>query len=74
MSQANLSLSKQEKIQRGAEDAGRYFRYMSDFVGFTAEDAKAIREAGLVIEKYIPDIVAQFYTHLLQYVPTRKTS
>jgi nitrite reductase/ring-hydroxylating ferredoxin subunit len=72
MSQANLSLSKQEKIQRGAEDAGRYFRYMSDFVGFTAEDANAIRETGLVIEKYIPEIVGQFYTHLLQYMPTRK--
>jgi nitrite reductase/ring-hydroxylating ferredoxin subunit len=72
MVQANLSLSRQEKIQRGAEDAGRYFRYMSDFVGFAAEDAKAIRESGLVIEKYIPEIVAQFYTHLLQYMPTRK--
>jgi nitrite reductase/ring-hydroxylating ferredoxin subunit len=67
-----LPLSKQEKIRRGAEDAGRYFRHMSEFIGFKEEDAKAIRETGLVIEKFIPEIVAQFYTHLLGYLPTRK--
>jgi nitrite reductase/ring-hydroxylating ferredoxin subunit len=72
MTQTVAPLSKQEKIQRGAEDAGHYFRYMSEFIGFTEEDAKAIRETGLVIEKYIPEIVAQFYTHLLRYLPTRK--
>ncbi len=67
-----VNLSKQEKIRRGAEDAGRYFRNMSEFIGFTEEDAKTIRETGLIIEKYIPEIVAQFYTHLLGYHPTRK--
>jgi len=72
MSQTNTLLSKQEKIQRGAEDAGNYFRVMSDFVGFTEEDARFIRETGLVIEKSIPEIVAQFYDHLLHYMPTRK--
>jgi len=72
MSQTAVSLTKQEKIQRGAQDAGRYFRHMAEFVGFTDEDANSIRDSGLVIEKYIPEIVAQFYEHLLRYGPTRK--
>lgn len=54
------------------EDAGRYFRYMSEFVGFGAEDAQAIRKSALIIEKYLPTIIGRFYTNLLQYPPTRK--
>ena len=65
------NLTQDEKTSRGAEDAGQYFRYMMDFVGFTAEDALAIRESALVIEKHIPAIVADFYAHLLRYPPTR---
>ena len=65
------SMTQREKTQRGAEDAGRYFRYMTEFVGFTSEDAKAIRESGLVIEKHIPNIVSAFYENLLRYPPTR---
>jgi nitrite reductase/ring-hydroxylating ferredoxin subunit len=65
-------LSQDEKIKRGAEDSGRYFRYMAEYVGFTDEDARAIHESGLIIEKYIPDIVAKFYSQLLRYGPTRK--
>jgi len=34
--------------------------------------ADAIKESRYIIEKYIPDIVAQFYTNLLDYAPTRK--
>ncbi len=64
-------LSRDDKIKRGAEDSGAYFHYMAEYVGFTQADADAIRESGLVIEKYIPEIVAQFYTHLLNYPPTR---
>lgn len=64
-------MSREDKIKRGAEDSGAYFRYMADYVGFTQDDADAIHESGLVIEKYIPEIVAQFYTHLLNYPPTR---
>jgi nitrite reductase/ring-hydroxylating ferredoxin subunit len=45
---------------------------MSEFIGFTKEDAQTIRETGLIIEKYIPEIVAEFYTHLLGYLPTQK--
>jgi hypothetical protein len=45
---------------------------MAEFVGFTQEDAKAIRESGLIIEKHIPEIVSQFYSHLLRYPPTRE--
>lgn len=54
------------------EQAGQYFRYMAEFVGFTEQDAKAIRESGLIVEKYLPDIIGRFYTNLLQYPPTRK--
>src|SRR3990172_3459665 len=58
--------------KRGASDAGPYFRYMSEFVGFTAADAEVIKGTRFVIEKHIPSIVAKFYTHLLEYPPTRK--
>ncbi len=66
------SLNLNDKIKRGAEDSGRYFRYMAEFVGFTQVDADAIRESALVIEKYIPEIVSRFYAQLLRYPPTRK--
>jgi nitrite reductase/ring-hydroxylating ferredoxin subunit len=55
-----------------AEEAGRYFRYMAQFVGFTDEDAQAIRQSGLIVEKHLPAIIGNFYTNLLQYPPTRK--
>jgi nitrite reductase/ring-hydroxylating ferredoxin subunit/hemoglobin-like flavoprotein len=55
-----------------AEEAGRYFRYMAEFVGFTDADAKAIRQSALVVEKHLPEIIGRFYTNLLQYPPTRK--
>lgn len=55
-----------------ASEAGRYFRHMAQFVGFAKEDVVAIKESQLVIEKHIPDFVAQFYDHLLHYPPTRK--
>jgi nitrite reductase/ring-hydroxylating ferredoxin subunit len=45
---------------------------MAEFVGFTQDDAQAITESGLIIEKYLPEIVSQFYTHLLRYPPTRE--
>jgi hypothetical protein len=56
----------------GAEDAGKYFRYMSEFVGFTAEDAATIRQTRPIIEKHLSEIVSKFYTHLLRYPPTRQ--
>lgn len=65
-------MTQEDKIKRGAPDSGQYFRQMMDFVGFTRQDAAAIRESSLVIEKHIPNIVADFYTHLLRYPPTRK--
>ena len=57
-----------------ASEAGRYFHHMAQFVGLTVGDAAAIKESQLVIEKHIPDFVAQFYDHLLRYPPTRSTS
>ncbi|HEY4666023.1 MAG TPA: Rieske 2Fe-2S domain-containing protein [Anaerolineales bacterium] len=59
-------------VETSAQEAGRYFRHMAQFVGFTNEDASAIKESQLVIEKYIPEIVGKFYDHLLHYPPTRR--
>jgi nitrite reductase/ring-hydroxylating ferredoxin subunit len=58
--------------KRGAEDAGRYFRYMAQFVGFTEADAEVIAQTRPIIEKHLPGIVADFYDQLLRYPPTRK--
>ncbi len=65
-------LSTQERFKRGAADAGRYFQFMSEFIGVSAEDAATIRETRFIIEKYIPSIVADFYTQLLRYPATRR--
>jgi nitrite reductase/ring-hydroxylating ferredoxin subunit len=64
--------AQQVAKKQGAEDAGRYFKYMAEFVGFTQAEAEAIRESRFIIEKYIPEIVSKFYAHLLRYPPTRK--
>jgi len=66
------SQSLQEKISHGARDAGDYFRNMAQFVGFDKKQAEAIYESRYIIEKYIPELVTQFYVHLLRYPPTRK--
>lgn len=55
-----------------SEDAGRYFRYMAEFVGFGQKDAEAIRETALIVEKHLPAMIGNFYTNLLQYPPTRR--
>jgi nitrite reductase (NADH) small subunit len=60
------------QARQGAEDAGRYFKYMAEFVGLTQAHADAIKESRYVIEKHIPNIVTQFYSNLLDYAPTRK--
>ena len=65
-------LTQDDKTKQGAEDSGRYFRYMAEFVGFTQADADAINESRFIIEKYIPEIVSKFYAQLLRYPPTRK--
>ena len=68
-----LDTSHQQAVARqGAEDAGQYFRYMADYVGFTSADAAAIRQTKPVIEKHLPEIVSKFYAHILRYPPTRK--
>ncbi len=48
----------------GGEDAGRYFRYMAEFVGFDQADAEAIRASALIIEKHLPTMVLPEYTEL----------
>ncbi len=68
-----LDTAHQQAVARqGADDAGEYFRYMADYVGFTSADAAAIRQTRPVIEKHLPEIVSKFYAHILRYPPTRK--
>ena len=62
----------QDKINSAAENSGDYFRRMAEFVGFDQDQAAAIFKSRFIIEKYIPDIVAQFYINLLQYPLTRQ--
>jgi nitrite reductase/ring-hydroxylating ferredoxin subunit len=62
----------QERFKRGAADAGPFFGYIADFIGFTEEDASTIRETRFIIEKYIPKIVADFYAQLLRFPSTRR--
>ena len=69
-----MSTTPQANIaaKQGAEDAGKYFRYMAEFVGFKPEDADVIRRTKPIIEQHLPDIVGKFYSHLLRYPPTRQ--
>jgi nitrite reductase/ring-hydroxylating ferredoxin subunit/hemoglobin-like flavoprotein len=66
------SAHQQAVARQGAEDSGRYFQYMAEYVGFTPADADAIRQTKPIIEKHLPEIVSKFYAHLLRYPPTRK--
>ncbi len=66
--QANL----QTKAQAGAKDSDRYFKYMADFVGLSQGDINASRQTAPIIEHQLPEIVAEFYSHLLRYPPTRQ--
>jgi nitrite reductase/ring-hydroxylating ferredoxin subunit len=65
-------LSTQERFRRGAADAGRYFRFMADFVGYTPADADAIRATRAAVEKHLPRIIGEFYEQLLSFPATRK--
>lgn len=66
------TVSTQEHFKRGSADAWQFFTYISAFVGFTDEDAAAIRGTRFIIEKYIPKIVAEFYAQLLRFPATRR--
>jgi hypothetical protein len=55
----------------GDPDAGRYFRYMAEFIGFTDAESELIRQTKPIIARHLPDIIAEFYVHLLRYPPTR---
>ncbi|MCC6457208.1 MAG: Rieske 2Fe-2S domain-containing protein [Caldilineaceae bacterium] len=56
---------------QGVTEAGRFFRYMAEYVGFTPVDAEVIHQTRSIIAKYLPEIVSDFYTHLLRYPLTR---
>jgi nitrite reductase/ring-hydroxylating ferredoxin subunit len=65
-------LTTQERFKRGAADAGSFFKYIADFIGFSEQDAAAIRETRFIIEKHIPSIVAGLYSQLLRFPATRR--
>jgi len=66
------SSDTQERFRRGAADAGQFFTYISEFVGFTEHHAATIRETRFIIEKHIPSIVSGFYVRLLRFPATRR--
>jgi len=72
MSPEGNNAPAERQVEWGSQDAGQYFRYMSEFVGFGSQEAEAIQTTHLIVEKYIPQIVGQFYSRLLGYPPTRK--
>lgn len=72
MDNSTTSPAPAAPAKRGAPDAGKYFRYMAEFVGFTSADEQAIIKTRPVVEKHLPVIVGEFYEHLLRYPPTRK--
>ena len=65
-------LTTQERFKRGAADAGRYFDFMARFVDFEPEHAEAIHATRAIVEKHIPEIVADIYAQLLSFPSTRK--
>lgn len=73
---AGASPSAGDEVQPGArgpngDDVGRYLRYMAEFIGFSAAEADAVRRTKPLVAARLPDIVADFYQHLLRYPPTR---
>jgi len=52
-------------------EAGRFFRYMAEYVGLTPADVSVIRQTQPIIAKHLSDIVSEFYIHLLRYPFTR---
>lgn len=59
-------------IEKSTSEAGRFFRYMAEFVRFDDREAESIRDTRFVVEKYLPQMVGNFYAHLLQYPQTRR--
>src|SRR5512132_853717 len=68
----DTALNQNIAAKQGAADSGRYFQYMAQFVGFSAADAETIQQTKPIIEKHLPELVTQFYSHLLRHPPTRK--
>lgn len=65
------SLHPAARSGQDVAEAGRFFRYMAEYVGFTADDAALVRQTKPIIAKHLPAIVSDFYTHLLRYPLTR---
>jgi nitrite reductase/ring-hydroxylating ferredoxin subunit/hemoglobin-like flavoprotein len=70
--QADATVIATHAPQADGTQAGRYFRAMAEFVGFTQADADAIKQTAPIIEQHLGEIVGAFYAHLLRYPPTRK--
>ena len=58
--------------KQGAQDSGRYFQYMAQFVDFNEADAETIKQTRPIVEKHLPELVTRFYSHLLRHPPTRR--
>ncbi|MGE5073559.1 MAG: Rieske 2Fe-2S domain-containing protein [Anaerolineae bacterium] len=58
--------------KQGAQDSGRYFQYMAQFVDFNEADAATIKRTRPIVERHLPELVTKFYSHLLRHPPTRR--
>jgi nitrite reductase/ring-hydroxylating ferredoxin subunit len=61
----------EDSARVASDDAGRYLRYMAEFIGFGEADARAVRATKQLVERHLPEIVTDFYERLLRYPPTR---
>jgi nitrite reductase/ring-hydroxylating ferredoxin subunit/hemoglobin-like flavoprotein len=68
----DTALNQNIAAKQGVADSGRYFQYMAQFIGFSAADAETIQQTKPIIEKHLPELVTQFYSHLLRHPPTRR--
>lgn len=69
---APQSLRPTKRTPEEVAEAGKFFRYLANYVGFTAPDAEIIRQTRPIIAQYLPEIVGDFYSHLLRYPLTRR--
>ena len=68
----DAAVNQDLRAKQGAEDSGRYFQYMAQFVDFNEADAETIKQTRPIVEKHLPELVTKFYSHLLRHPPTRK--
>lgn len=63
---------KHVEISAIKADAGKRFRFLSEFVGFTEKDWESLRESVPVLAPHLPRLLDALYDHLLSYDDARR--